>query len=98
MGIFGLQKTKNLPDFFEAFVEQIDLWFLPTFKEEIFWRTSDIKCFLENSGVEESHIFSFNSMGDAVNEIKSRLSCDRILVAGSFVIVQQVLENIDTSI
>ena len=98
LGIFGLQKTKNLPDFFEAFVEQIDLWFLPSFNQETFWRTSDIKCFLENSGVEESHIFSFDSMGDAVNEIKSRLSCDRILVAGSFVLVQQVLENIDTSI
>lgn len=96
LGVFALQKTKNLQRYFQPLVALVDFWFLPDLNERIFWKTQEIQSFLEYLGVDETHIFNFNSVSDALDEINTRRANERILVAGSFVIVQQVLEKIDT--
>ena len=89
-------RTKNLQRYFQPLVALVDFWFLPDLNERIFWKTQEIQSFLEYLGVDETHIFNFNSVSDALDEINTRRANERILVAGSFVIVQQVLEKIDT--
>ena len=95
LGLFGLQKTKHLQKFFSPLVSLVDLWFLPNFDEETFWPVSEIKEVLKRLGVSPTNIFAFNSTSDALDAIKLRRDEERVLVAGSFIVVKNVLEEIE---
>ncbi len=95
LGVFGLQKTKHLQDFFEPLIGLVDLWFLPDFNEANFWSVSEIEALLKKLGVSHTDIFIFKSTSDAVDAINLRINEERVLVAGSFVVVKNVLENIE---
>ena len=95
LGVFGLQKTKRLQDFFEPLIGLVDLWFLPDFNEANFWSANEIEALLKKLGVSRRNIFVFKSTSDAVGAINLRSNEDRVLVAGSFVVVKNVLEEIE---
>ena len=95
LGIFGLQKTKQLQNFFSPLVSLVDLWFLPIFDEESFWPVSEIKDLLKRLGVSQTSIFVFNSTSDALDAIDLRSNEERVIVAGSFIVVKKVLEEIE---
>ena len=73
----------------------MDLWFLPNFEEETFWSVSEIKEVLKRLGVSPTNIFAFNSISEALDAIKLRGHEERVLVAGSFIVVKNVLEEIE---
>lgn len=95
LGVFGLQKTKRLQDFFEPLIGLVDLWFLPDFNEANFWSVSEIEDLLKRLGVRHTNIFVFKSTSDAVDAINLRNDEERVLVAGSFIVVKSVLEEIE---
>ena len=95
LGIFGLQKTKHLQNFFSPLVSLVDLWFLPKLDDESFWPVSEIKDSLKRLGVSHTSIFVFNSISDALDAINLRNNEERVLVAGSFIVVKRVLEEIE---
>ena len=95
LGVFGLQKTKRLQDFFEPLIGLVDLWFLPDFNEANFWSANEIEALLKKLGVRRKNIFVFKSTSDAIGAINLRSNEDRVLVAGSFVVVKNVLEEIE---
>ena len=71
------------------------MWFLPDFNEANFWSANEIEALLKKLGVSRRNIFVFKSTSDAVGAINLRSNEDRVLVAGSFVIVKNVLEEIE---
>ncbi len=95
LGIFGLQKTKHLQNFFSPLVSLVDLWFLPKLHDEAFWTVSEIKDSLKRLGVSHTSIFVFNSISDALDAINLRNNEERVVVAGSFIVVKRVLEEIE---
>ena len=95
LGVFGLQKTKRLQDFFEPLIGLVDLWFLPDLNEANFWSANEIEALLKKLGVRRKNIFVFKSTSDAMDAINLRSDEDRVLVAGSFVVVKNVLEEIE---
>lgn len=95
LGIFGLQRTKHLQKFFHPLVSLVDLWFLPNFNEANFWPVSEIEEQLKKLGVSQRNIFVFNSVSDALDAINLRDCEERALVAGSFIVVKRVLEEIE---
>ena len=95
LGVFGLQKTKRLHDFFEPLIGLVDLWFLPDLNEANFWSANEIEALLKKLGVRRKNIFVFKSTSDAMDAINLRSDEDRVLVAGSFVVVKNVLEEIE---
>ena len=63
--------------------------------EANFWSANEIEALLKKLGVRRKNIFVFKSTSDAMDAINLRSDEDRVLVAGSFVVVKNVLEEIE---